>query len=59
VVGVGQLAAFMSSSPETRQIFEYDHYEIMALIQNLADELLTEIFLYLIDDKLLLCFVAS
>ena len=34
--------------------------ETMALVQNLADELLSEIFSYLIDDKLsLLCFVAS
>ena len=49
----------MSSAPETRQIFEYDHHETMALIQNLADELLSEIFSYLIGDKLLLCFVAS
>lgn len=49
----------MSSAPETRQIFEYDHHETIALIQNLADELLSEIFSYLIDDKLLLCFVAS
>jgi hypothetical protein len=31
----------------------------MALLQNLADELLSEIFSYLIDDKLLLCFIAS
>lgn len=30
----------------------------MALIQNLADELLSD-FSYIIDDKLLLCFVAS
>ena len=33
--------------------------QTMVLVPNLADELLSEIFSYLIDDKLLLCFVAS